>query len=91
MQTYLLHRDWLLRGLVQLLDSLWVKSQILLASDKDDWEPRAEMQHFGDPLPNWSVWAAGKAHVTRQTFSCTLSRESGESMAKQIRMTCESG
>lgn len=25
------------------------------------------------------------------TFSCTLSSESGESMAKQMRMTCESG
>lgn len=25
------------------------------------------------------------------TFSCTLSRESGESTAKQMRMTCESG
>ena len=27
----------------------------------------------------------------QHTFSWTLSRESGESMAKQMRMTCESG
>jgi hypothetical protein len=50
MQTYLLHCNRLLRGLVQLFNSLWVESQILLAADEDDWEPRAEMQHFGDPL-----------------------------------------
>lgn len=29
--------------------------------------------------------------VVPLTFSCTLSSESGESTAKQIRMTCESG
>jgi len=34
----LLHCDWLLRRLVQLLNSLWVESQILLATDEDDWE-----------------------------------------------------
>lgn len=31
-----------------------------------------------------------REHVVH-TFSCTLSSESGESMAKQIRITCESG
>jgi len=31
-------------------------------------------------------WTTSEIH-----FSCTLSSESGESMAKQIRMTCESG
>jgi hypothetical protein len=89
--TYLLHCDGLLRGLVQLLNSLRVKSQILLATDEDDWESRAEMQHFGNPLPNWSVNTAEYVDVMSRTFSCTLSRESGESMAKQMRMTCESG
>lgn len=32
-----------------------------------------------------------KAPERRRTFSWTLSSESGESIEKQIRMTCESG
>jgi hypothetical protein len=46
----LLWCNWLLAGLVKLLDGLLVVAKILLTSDEDDWEPLAEMQHFGDPL-----------------------------------------
>lgn len=48
--SYLLWCNWLLAGLVKLLDGLLVVAKILLTSDEDDWEPLAEMQHFGDPL-----------------------------------------
>lgn len=47
---YLLGSDGLLRRLVQLLNSLLVVSQILLAADEDDGEARAEVQDLGDPL-----------------------------------------
>jgi len=46
----LLHGDWLLGSLVQLLNGLGVESQILLAAYKDNREPGAEVQDFGDPL-----------------------------------------
>lgn len=48
--SYLLWCNRLLAGLVKLLDGLLVVAKILLTSDEDDWEPLAEMQHFGDPL-----------------------------------------
>lgn len=100
-KTYLFGCHRLLRRLVQLLNSLLVKSQILLATHEDDWQALAEVQHFGDPLLHaWTIsfmyqmcqGSAQLGHVSRQrTFSCTLSSESGESTAKQMRMTCESG
>jgi hypothetical protein len=48
--AYLFRGDGLLRCLVQLLNSLLVVSQILLAADEDDGEARAEVKDFGDPL-----------------------------------------
>lgn len=48
--SYLLWCNWLLAGLVKLLDGLLVVAKILLTSHEDDWETLAEMQHFGDPL-----------------------------------------
>ena len=48
--TYLLHGDGLLRRLMQFLDCLWVKPQILLAANKDDGQARAEVKNLGDPL-----------------------------------------
>ncbi len=48
--TYLLHGHRLLRRLVQLLDGLWVESQILLTANEDDRETGAEVEHFRYPL-----------------------------------------
>jgi hypothetical protein len=48
--TDLLGGDWLLRGLVQLLNRLLVVSEILLATYKDDGKALAEVQDLGDPL-----------------------------------------
>jgi hypothetical protein len=86
--AHLFRRHGLLAGLVQLLDGLGIESEILLAAHQDDGQAGAEVQHLGDPLREVSRCGGGRA---RRTFSCTLSRESGESMAKQMRMTCESG
>jgi hypothetical protein len=83
---------------VELFNRLLVVTQILLATDEDDGETAAEMKNFGDPLDlieHVSVVAyleIGKRRIGgNSTFSWTLSRESGESTAKQIKMTCESG
>jgi hypothetical protein len=48
---------------------------------------RARRQHWD------TDWARPQGHIRKSlhTFSWTLSRESGESIAKQIRMTWESG
>ena len=51
---------------------------------------------IGRPWQKWStseIHCAGQlgAWIGRPTFSWTLSSESGESIAKQMRMTCESG
>lgn len=94
--TYLLRRHRLLRGLVQLLNRLLVIPQILLAAHKDDRQALAEVQHLRDPLKEAQQPISIRPDHSRArehllTFSCTLSSESGESMAKQIRMTCESG
>lgn len=96
LHTHLFWCHRLLRRLVQLLNCLLVISQILLAADQDDGESLAEMEDFRDPLSNRkdyvsvpSRFPAAREHV--RTFSCTLSSESGESTAKQMRMTCESG
>lgn len=48
--TDLLGCDGLLRSLVQLLNRLLVKAQVLLASNEDDGKPLAEVQDLGDPL-----------------------------------------
>ena len=50
MLTDLLGGYRLLGRLVQLLDSLLIETQILLAADKDDGQALAEVQHFRDPL-----------------------------------------
>lgn len=97
-KAYLLGRDGLLAGLAELLNDPRVVTQILLAADEDDREALAEVQNFRDPLQAaghvsafrlGGDWGDGIERVL--TFSWTLSRESGESTAKQIRMTCESG
>ena len=49
-KAYLLSRHGLLGCLVQLLNGLWIESQILLAADEDDRQTGAEVQDFGDPL-----------------------------------------
>lgn len=48
--SYLLGCHRLLRCLVQLLNSLLVVSQVLLAADENDGEARTEVQDFRDPL-----------------------------------------
>lgn len=98
---YLLGGDGLLAGLSELLNDLLVVSQILLAANEDDGETLAEVQNLRDPLRLRHVSAkalsqgnSGRAAVAAagdRTFSWTLSRESGESTAKQIRITWESG
>ena len=76
---------------MELLNGLLVVTEILLAANEDDGEALAEMQDFGDPL-ELVLAKGGKGRSVRlRTFSWTLSRESGESMAKQIRITWESG
>lgn len=91
--TYLLRGDGLLRGLGELLDGLGVVAQILLAANKDDGKALAEVENLGNPLQNRVSTQDAQAHAYRitPTFSWTLSSESGESTAKQIKMTCESG
>lgn len=48
--SYLLGENRFLGGLGQLLNCLGVMTKILLASDKNDGEPLAEVKDFGDPL-----------------------------------------
>lgn len=92
-ETDLLGRHGLLRRLVQLLNRLLVKAQVLLASNEDDGKALAEVQNLGDPL--WVHVSLGAVMAMTRleggTFSWTLSSESGESTAKQMRITCESG
>lgn len=76
----------------KILDSLAIVAEILLARHKDDWETLTEVKDLGNPLrTRVSVASRRRAATKGRTFSCTLSRESGESMAKQMRMTWESG
>jgi len=48
--AYLLRSNWLLGSLVELLDGLLVVTEILLTSNKDDWQTLAEMEDLRDPL-----------------------------------------
>jgi hypothetical protein len=70
---------------VELLNGLLVVTQILLATDENDGETAEHVSVV-------SYLEVGRRRIVgNSTFSWTLSRESGESTAKQIRMTCESG
>jgi hypothetical protein len=53
--AYLFRGNGLLRRLVQLLNSLLVVSQVLLATDKDDGQAGAEVQNLRDPLERESL------------------------------------
>lgn len=75
---------------MQLLNGLLVETQIPLATDEDDGQSLAEVQDLGNPLFDCQ-YVMRPEQMGRRTFSWTLSRESGESMAKQMRMTWESG
>jgi len=95
----LLWGNWFLGGLMQFLNGLRIVPEVLLASNEDNRKALAEMENFRDPLVchHASANIYKSPHIISSksdiggTFSCTLSRESGESMAKQMRMTCESG
>jgi hypothetical protein len=90
--TYLSLCDGSLRGLVQLFHSLRIVTKIGFAANKDDGKTWAEVQNLRDPLSmNLVSRCELECFVEHFTFSWTLSRESGESTAKQMRMTCESG
>jgi hypothetical protein len=94
--SYLLGGDGLLASLVKLFNGFLVVTEIFLAADEDDGEATAEMNDFGDPLVSTCqrfsyLESRAARRERRHTFSWTLSRESGESTAKQIRMTWESG
>lgn len=80
---------------MEFFDRLLVVAEVFLAANEDDGEALAKVQHFRYPLcgcthpsvssslcllPDQSKWSL-------RTFSCTLSNESGESTAKQMRMT----
>lgn len=75
---------------MQLFDGLVIETQILLTANEDDGKALAEMKNLGDPLDRWVsnyhevVWRCNSRSLT---FSWTLSSESGESTAKQMRMT----
>ena len=70
-------------------------TEILLATNENNGKTRAEMKHFGNPLLRGTCQlcnlAIERVCSEHRTFSLTLSSESGESIEKQIRMTCESG
>jgi hypothetical protein len=90
---------------VQLLNGLGVVAQILLTANQDNGEALAEVENLGNPLkrPRQRQHGSGNEEAGRLmlleryskfralTFSWTLSSESGESTAKQIRITWESG
>lgn len=90
--AYLFRGDGRLAGLAEFLNRLWVEAEILLAANQDLGDIRAEVMYFRAPLLAESCQrTCGKKCApvakARLTFSPTLSRESGESMAKQIKMT----
>lgn len=91
--THLLGSDRPLVGLPQLLNDPGVPPEILLAADQDNRKPGAKVHHLRNPLlAREAVRIARVCYQgVRRTFSCTLSSESGESTAKQMRMTWESG
>ena len=51
--THLLGSDWALVRLAQFLNDSRVPPEILLATDQDDGEIRAEVHDLGDPLQEW--------------------------------------
>ena len=91
LDAYFFGRDRLLAGLAQLLNRLLVVSQILLAADENDRKTLAEVKNLGNPLYGELLENDGFNLIANRgalhTFSWTLSNESGESMAKQIRIT----
>ena len=50
MYPYLIFSNRGLVGLMELFDGFWVVTQILLASNEDNWETTAEMEDLRDPL-----------------------------------------
>ena len=96
-RKYLLGGDWPLVRLPELVNNTGVAPEILLATDENDGETGAEVHNLGNPLyernqPNLlGKTRQGEVRRGGRTFSCTLSSESGESTAKQMRMTWESG
>ena len=66
--AYLFRGNGLLRCLVQLLNSLLVVSQILLAADEDDGQALAEVQDLGNPLCRISD-ARAPCYRGQRTFS----------------------
>ena len=89
--AYLFRGDRLLRSFVQLFNCLRVVTEILFASNQNNGQALAKMQDFRDPLKvicqNPFTWLDAANIGAGHTFSCTLSKESGESTAKQMRMT----
>ena len=84
----LLSRDGLEFHFGQFFDRLPIVAEVALASNENDGQTFAEVEDFTDPLPITSVAGLWNnlAKAVR-TFSGTLSRLIGESMAKQMRIT----
>lgn len=93
-RNYLFWSNWLLARLVKLFNGLLIVTEILLATNKDDGKTLAEVKNLRNPLNlrySQRMWPSFCCKGPMRTFSWTLSRESGESTAKHIRMTWESG
>ena len=94
-ETHLFRSDRSLARLPEFLNYTWVASKVLFASNKDDRQTSAEMHNFGNPLRErigsefafQGMEKSGKGRKKKHTFSWTLSSESGESTAKQMRIT----
>ena len=86
--TYLFHSHWFLAHPLQFFIHPGIISEVHLAADQDHREAWAKMQNLRYPLHTSKlVERFHRLEHWLHTFSSTLSSESGESMAKQIRMT----
>jgi hypothetical protein len=84
----LLSQDGLLSCSGQFFDRLHIVAEVALASNENDGQAFAEVEDFTDPLSITLVaelWNNLPKEI--RAVSCTLSRLSGESMAKQMRIT----
>lgn len=84
---YLRLRNWLLGCFRQLLLRTRVVPEVLFTANEENRQILAEVKNLRNPLLKLEIYLLGIS----LTFSCTLSSESGESIAKQIKITCESG
>ena len=85
--AYLFRSHWPLIYHLQCLNHSGTTSEILFASYQEHRNTRTEMRNLEDPLHDDVSLKAHQAEYAIRTFSLMLSSESGESIAKQIKMT----